>query len=87
MAIESKKKTKFFIVPPPVFIFSLVLFFFAESGDVMHMVLPRQAVCLLYQALDRLKGNYERLEEMRVAGASSYAVLTENHKKRRTEAV
>ncbi|CAK0836913.1 unnamed protein product, partial [Prorocentrum cordatum] len=48
-------------------------------------VLPRQLVCFLHQALDRLKCNCEKLEESRAAAATSYAMITASHKKRRAQ--
>ena len=50
---------------------------FADEGSLKSTVLPRQAVCLLHQAVDRLKSNYEKLEDTKTAAASSYAVLTQ----------
>ena len=58
---------------------------FGDGGAEPSTVLPRQAVCMLHQALDRFKSSYEKLAESRAVAASSYAVLTESHKKRRTE--
>ena len=59
---------------------------FPDSAAVSaSTVIPRQMVCFLHQALDRLKITYEQLEESRVTAAASYAVLTDTHKRRRAQ--
>ena len=56
------------------------------TGLSDHTILPRQSVLWIMQALDAMRQLYERAEESRKAAASSFAVLTEDFKKRRASA-